>query len=124
VRRLAVVAAAILLLAGCAPVATPLDPDTVALIPPQNAGMDALLVGAIHLGDDCVTVTTPESDDPILPVFPTSVVSWDGDSLVVEGTTYADGAVIWLSGGEVAEITDAMHLPEGCPTDTVWLVAG
>lgn len=117
-------AAATLLLAGCAPVATPLEPDTVALIPPQQAGMDALLVGAIRLDDDCVTVTTPDSDASILPVFPTSLVSWDGDDLVVDGKSYADGSVIWLGGGEVPEVTAAMRIPEGCPTETVWLVAG
>lgn len=123
-RRLLVPAAALLLLAGCAPVADPLDPDTVALVPAQNAGMEALLVGAIHLDEDCVTVTAPDEEDAILPVFPTSVVAWEGDALVVEGTTYDDGAVIWLTGGFVDELPHGAHTPEGCSAEQYFLVAG
>lgn len=126
VARSVVAAAGILLLAGCAG-AQPLEPDTVAVIAPQGSGMDALLVGALTLGEDCVTVTTP--DGVVTPVFPTSLVAWDGDALRIDGETYDDGDPVWLGGGFIVESGDRdapsdIHLPPGCPTDDVFLVAG
>lgn len=112
--------AGILVLAGCS--VAPLDPDTVAVIPPQDAGMDALLVGALDITDDCVTVTTPEGT--VTPVFPRSMVAWDDGALVIDGTPHDDGDPVWLGGGGVPAVSDDMHIPEGCPTDVVFLVAG
>lgn len=110
----------ILVLAGCS--VAPLDPDTVAVIPPQNAGMDALLVGALDITDDCVTVTTPEGT--VTPVFPRPMVAWDDGALVIDGTAHDDGDPVWLGGGGVPAVSDDMHIPDGCPTDVVFLVAG
>ncbi len=117
--RVVAIAAAALLLAGCS--VQPLEPDTVAVIPPQNAGMDALLVGALDITDACVTVTTPEGT--VTPVFPRDSVSWDGDALVIDGKAHVDGGPVWLGGGQ-SEVRGEMHIPEGCPTDVVFLVAG
>lgn len=119
--RVAVAAAAVLLLAGCG--AQPLDPDTVAVLPPQNAGMEALLVGAVSITDECVTIETPD-DGIVLPVFPTSRVAWDDDILLFDGEPYRDGAPLWLDGGFVEEVPGGAHVPAGCPTDTVFLVGG
>jgi len=125
--RFAAAVGATLLLAGCA-AAEPLDPDTVAIVPPQQTGMDALLVGALELGEDCVTVVTPEGE--VLPIFPATLVAWEGDSLVIDGRAHIDGAPVWLGGGFIREGSDGRplpgdaHVPEGCPTGTVFLVAG
>ena len=120
-RRLVGIAAATVLLAGCA--VQPLDPDTGAVIPPQNAGMQALLVGALRITDECVTLETPD-EGVVLPIFPTSRVGWDDDILMFDGEPYADGAPIWLDGGSVQQVPSGAHVPDGCPTEAVFLVGG
>ena len=127
-RRAATVAVLLLALAGCSAAPAPLNPDIVALVPPQGGGMDALLEGELAIGDECVTVTIPEGT--VLPVFPRPLVEWDGASLVVDGEPYEDGDPIALGGGFSPEDSDfsspppELHLPPGCPTELVFLVAG
>ena len=113
-------AAAVVALAGCG--AQPLEPDTVAVIPPQNAGMEALLVGGLDVTDECVTVLTP--DGAVTPIFPRTLVAWRGDSLEIDGETRIDGAPVWLTGGFVQDVPSGAHIPSGCPTDQLFLVAG
>lgn len=120
-------AAGILVLAGCSAGPAPLHPDTVALVAPRGESMAALLVGALRLGDDCVTVEIDGAT--VTPVFPASLVAWDGDALVIDGEPYDDGDPVWLGGGFVVEggdrdAPDGIHVPEGCPTDDVFLVGG
>ena len=113
--------AGILVLTGCATVA-PLEPDTVAVIPPQQAGMEALLAGGLSVTDECVTLTTP--DGVVTPIFPRTMVAWKGDALEIDGEVVIDGAPIWLTGGFVEEAPSGAHIPVGCPTDDLFLVAG
>jgi len=119
-------------LSGCVSAMTPLDPDIVALVPPQTAGMDALLEGELVIENDCVYIDAsgigPEYDR-ILPIFPSNTVRWDGDALLIHDAPHSNGDPVRLGGGMIAEPTSTSHLPEeghipeGCSTEYVFLVA-
>ncbi len=117
---------------GCVANPAPLDPDIVALVPPQTVAMDALLVGTLVIDEDCVYIDATEvapEYERVLPLFPSDIVHWDGGTLVILDEPYDDGDLVFIGGGFVAELTSSgrfpadTHIPTGCVTDYAFQVA-
>ncbi|MEW1962155.1 hypothetical protein AB0269_06815 [Microbacterium sp. NPDC077644] len=117
-RRFVGIATVALLLAGCS---APLPQSgPIAVYPRPNAGMDALLTGALHVADGCVAV---ESEDGAvsIPMFPAGDAEWKDEALVWRGDVYREGDTISLGGGYGG--ADDGYVPEACEDAEMFLVS-
>lgn len=101
---------------------TPSEPSFVAAsyVDGTAGGLQARTEGALQAEDGCLYVQT--ADDRVLPVFPASAVSADGQTVTVSGAEYSDGDSIVLSGGMTA-VASGFTIPSGCDTADVWVVS-
>jgi hypothetical protein len=106
-------------------------PTDVAVYDPSGGpgGFAALLAGTLERVDGCVVVrddsTGGRAADSV-PVLPRGV-HWDGDALVVMGTTYRLGEHVEFGGGVLAEVGApaplAADVPAACAGRLLWLVS-
>lgn len=88
---------------------------------PSGEGPDQL-DGTLVVDEDCVRVEAADGGQ-VLPVFPSTGVDFDHDSLVltVGGTGYRDGDPVTLTGSVVTD-QSGIAVPSGCDAATMWRV--
>lgn len=84
----------------------------------------ALLQGTLAIQDGCLVVIpsnegAPGITEPVVPVIPISVTTWDGTTLVVGDATATIGSEIALGGGFSEAPPDDAFVPQSCPSPTV-----
>ena len=123
---------ALALTAGCGGSTPAPAPTDVAVYDPSGGpgGFAALLAGTLERVDGCVVVRDDGTGGAVadsVPVFPRGV-HWDGDALVVGGTTYRLGEHVEFGGGVLAEAGESASLaadvPAACAGRLLWLVSG
>ncbi|NKY39907.1 hypothetical protein [Cellulomonas septica] len=124
-RRLALAAAVVLAVSGCAGQeggTGVVEGGPVAYVTPSSDGGDAaLLEGTVSVTDVCLTVVD-ELGQRWLPVFQRPRTTWDGTTLTYDGTSYTDGGHIRLGGGS-GSTDSADYVPDGCEFDLAFSVA-
>lgn len=80
------------------------------------------LDGTLVVAEDCVRVEAADGGQ-VLPVFPSTGVTFDHDSLVLTfgGTGYRDGDPVTLAGSVVTD-QSGIAVPSGCDAPTMWRV--
>lgn len=78
--------------------------------------------GTLVVAADCVRVEAADGGQ-VLPVFPSTGVDFDHDSLVLTfgGTGYRDGDPVTLAGSVVTD-QSGIAVPSGCDAPTMWRV--
>lgn len=134
-RRAVVGLVVLALAAGCGGSTPEHAPTDVAVYDPSGGpgGFAALLAGTLERVDGCVVVRDDGTGGAVagaadsVPVFPRGV-HWDGDALVVGGTSYRLGDHVELGGGVLAEpgasASLAADVPPACAGRLLWLLSG
>lgn len=126
-RRLILLAAAILAVSGCGLVPTA-DPaagsspsSPLATYVTYGSGSDtALLKGTLVLNAGCLYVEVPDGVNWV-PAFPVDEVEWGDGKLNYQGSTYVSGDEIALGGG-TGNSLQGVSMPESCRATDVWQV--
>ncbi len=96
-------------------------PVNAAIYHDDGSGMDALLTATLTMDAECITVEV--DGQTYLPIFPSSAVRLEDDALLYAGDPFRTGDPISLGGGEVSEPPAGARIPQGCPTERLWLVS-
>lgn len=76
---------------------------------------DGLLAGTVELLDGCLVIVPDGGGDPVVPVLPIAVTTFDGTELVVDDTITDIGRSLMLPGGPRTDVEDDWVVPEACP---------
>jgi len=88
---------------------------------PDGAHHDALLVGTLQRSSECITVIA--EGQTWTPIFPSDDIRLRHDAVLYQGVEYRSGDQISLGGGEAISPPEHARIPDGCPTQGLWLVA-
>lgn len=82
------------------------------------------LEGVLELRDGCLVVIptyegATEPAEPVVPVLPIAVTTWDGTTLTVGQESAEVGSPISLGGGYHDTPVEGAFVPDGCPVAAV-----
>jgi hypothetical protein len=84
----------------------------------QRVSDTAAISGELTFVDGCLRFTSGT-----IPIFPADEVTWDGERLVLNGSTYRVGDTLELGGGETSRDVTSANVPARCGDGPLWAVS-